>query len=185
MIRAMQMLLEFLPLIAFIISYKFFGGIYVATATLMVAMVVSLVILWIRARRMPAVFAISTVLALLFGSATLLLRDIRFIQWKPSILLWLLALAFLVSAFVGREPLAQRMLGPALADSELERRDWLKLNSAWVVYGIVIGAANIIVAYQASEATWVTVKVWGLIGSGLLFLIAQVFWLQSRAKPKA
>ncbi len=181
----MQMLLEFLPLVAFLVAYKLFGGIYVATATLMVGMVLSLAVLWVRGRRLPAMFALSTVLVLAFGALTLILRDARFIQWKPSIFLWLLALAFLASVFVGREPLAQRMLQPALGETRLERSDWLKLNAAWVLYGLVMGAVNLFVAYHASEATWVNVKIYGLMGSMFLFIVAQLLWLQLTGKLKS
>jgi intracellular septation protein len=179
----MQLLLEFFPLIAFVIAYKFLGGIYVATVTLMAAMLLSLGITWLRTRKIPPLLGASTVLVLLFGAATLVLRDVRFIQWKPSIFLWLLALAFLGSAFIGRQTLAQRVLQPALGDDvKLERADWLKLNAAWVVYGIVFGLINLFVVYNASEATWVNVKVYGLTGSLFLFTIGQFLWLSSRGK---
>jgi intracellular septation protein len=177
----MQLLLELLPLAAFLIAYKFYGGIYVATATLMVAMLLSLAVLWVRAKKVPGMFAASTVLVLLFGTATLILRNARFIQWKPSIFLWLLALAFLGSAFIGKQPLAQRMLQPALGEMTLPRGDWLKLNFAWVLYGLLFGAVNLFVAYNTSEATWVNIKTWGLPGSLLLFMVAQVLWANSRA----
>lgn len=178
------MLLEFLPLAAFLVAYKFFGGIYVATATLMVGMSLALVVQWLRGGKLPTMFAVSTALVLLFGTATLLLRDIRFIQWKPSIFLWILALAFLASAFIGQQPLVQRLLQPALGEQQLERRDWLLLNGAWVVYGVVFGALNLLVAYNAPEATWVNVKTWGLPISLMLFMLAQVLWLQWRGKLK-
>jgi intracellular septation protein len=178
----MQLLLEFLPLAAFLVAYKFFGGMYVATATLMAGMGLSLAVLWLRARKLPAMFAASTALVVVFGAATLFLRNARFIQWKPSIFLWLLALAFLGSAFIGQQTLAQRLLQPALGEAQLERRDWLKLNWAWVLYGLVIGTANIVVAYSVPEDTWVSLKIPGLMGSMLLFLVGQMFWLQRSGK---
>jgi intracellular septation protein len=181
----MQLLLELLPLAAFLVAYKFFGGIYVATATLMVGMTLSLAVLWLRARKLPAMFAGSTALVVIFGAATLILRNARFIQWKPSIFLWLLAIAFLVSAFVGAQPLAQRMLQPALGDATLPRRDWLKLNHAWVVFGLVTGAANLVVAYNVSEDLWVKLKVFGLSGVMFVFVIAQTAWLYRRVQPQA
>lgn len=174
----MQMLLEFLPLAAFLVTYKFFGGIYPATAVLMMGMLVSLLVLWLRQKRIPTMFGVSTGLVLVFGAATLLLRDVRFIQWKPTIFLWLLALAFLISAFVGRRTLAQLLLQPALGEAQLSRPDWLKLNTAWVLYGIVIGAVNILVAYNAAESTWVNVKIWGMMATMFAFLIGQMAWLQ-------
>jgi intracellular septation protein len=149
----------------------------------MVGMSLSLAVLWLRARRPPAVFAASTALVVVFGAATLILRNARFIQWKPTIFLWVLAIAFLVSTFVGTQPLAQRLLQPALGEATLPRRDWLKLTYAWVAFGLVTGAANIVLAYNLSEADWVKVKVFGLFGVMLVFSIAQVAWLTRRAQP--
>jgi intracellular septation protein len=179
----MQLILEFFPLAAFLIAYKL-GGVYAATATLMVAMLLSVAISWLRTRTVSPMLGGSTVLVLVFGAATLVLRDIRFIQWKPSIMLWAVALAFLVSAFVGKQPLAQRFLQPTLGDIQLQRRDWMKVNSAWVLFGLLIGLANLYVAYNFSEATWVDVKVFGLPASMFVFLIAQVFWLHARGKAQ-
>lgn len=181
----MQLLLDFLPLIAFVVAYKFFGGIYVATAVLMVGMVLSLAILWLRSGKVPGMLAASTVLVLLGGGATLLLRDVRFLQWKPTILMWLLALAFLGSVFIGRQPLVQRFLQPALGETQLPRSDWLKLNTAWILYGFAIGAVNLYVAYNASESTWVSVKAWGLPASMFLFFFGQFVWLQMSGRLKA
>lgn len=181
----MQLLLELLPLAAFFIAYKFFGGIYVATATLMVGMTLSLGVLWLRARKAPALFAASTALVVVFGAATLILRNARFIQWKPTIFLWLLAIAFLVSAFVGAQPLAQRMLQPALGEVTLPRRDWLKLNHAWVAFGLITGAANLVLAYSVSEANWVKIKAFGLTAVMLVFIVAQTAWLLRRAQSQA
>jgi intracellular septation protein len=177
----MQLLLEYLPLAAFFVAYKL-GGIYTATITLMVTMVASLGIQWLRTQKVTPMLGISTGLVLLFGTATLVLRSARFIQWKPTIFLWLVALAFLISSFVGKQPLAQRLLGPALGDPQLPRRDWLALNFAWVAFGILAGAANLYVAYNTSEATWVKIKVFGLTGLMMLFMVAQLFWLHARTK---
>ena len=177
----MQLLLEYLPLAAFAIAY-FTGGIYVATTTLMIGMVISLAIQRVRSGKFPPMLTGSTVLVVLLGAATLILRNARFIQWKPSILLWLLALVALVSAFVGREPLAQRLMQSALGEETVERRDWQKVNIAWVLFGIIAGAANIVIAYNASEATWVKAKVFGLTAAMFLFMIGQAIWLNSRIR---
>lgn len=175
------MLLEFFPVIAFFVAYKM-ADIYMATATLMVSMVLSLLILWGRTKRLPGMFGASTALVLVMGTATLVLRNSRFIQWKVSVYLWLLAIAFLVSAFVGKQSLAQRLLQPVLGDSQLERHEWLKLNMAWVVFGLVFGLVNILLAYHATESAWVTAKSFGLPGAMFVFMMGQVFWLHRRGK---
>jgi intracellular septation protein len=190
----MQLLLEFLPLVAFFIVYKFPGAfgvpveerMYVATATLMVGMALSLLVLWIRARRLPAMFALSTGLVVVFGVMTLWLRNAHFIQWKPTILLWLTSVAFLLSVFIGQKPLVQRMMEPALGEGiQLGRSDWLKLNTGWVLYGLVVGAINLALIYSVSEDTWVNVKIPLLSGSLLLFVVGQFLWLQFSGKLKS
>ena len=55
--------------------------------------------------------------------------------------------------------------------SQLERRDWLKLNFAWVLYGLIFGLVNIVVAYNASEATWVKSRSSACTGSMFLFMV--------------
>jgi intracellular septation protein len=179
----MQLLLEILPIGAFVAAYYLFGhDIYVATQVLMAGMTLSLLIIWVRTRRLPTMFGISTALVLVFGVATLLLRNPKFIQWKPTIFLWIMALAFLASQFIGKVTLAQRMLQPVLGEAKLERPEWLQLNWAWVAYGALIGLANIMAAYNVSQDAWVSIKAIGLMGSMFLFLLAQMFWLYRRGK---
>ncbi len=100
--------------------------------SLMVAMTLMLAIIWLWKRRVTTMNVVSTVLVLVFGSATLLLHNARFIQWKPSVFLWLLGAAFLGSVFIGAQPLAQRMLQPVIGDAQVDRRAWLKVNATSV-----------------------------------------------------
>ena len=174
----MLLLLEYSVLIAFGVGY-WLGGIYVATVSLMIAMTSTLTIIWLWKRRVTTVNVVSTVLVLVLGSATLLLHNARFIQWKPSVLLWLVAAAFLGSVFVGAQPLAQRMLQPVIGDVQVDRRSWLKVNATSIVFCVLAGIVNLLVAYQASEATWVKVKLFGLTGAMFLMMLAQVWWVLS------
>jgi intracellular septation protein A len=51
-----------------------------------------------------------------------------------------------------------------------------------VVFGLLTGVANLLVAYNTSEATWVKTKLFGLTAAMLLFLVGQALWLNSRAR---
>jgi intracellular septation protein len=177
----MNVLLEFTPLLAFIVAY-YLGGIYAATATLMLAMLALLAVDWLLTRRLPRMHLLSAALVLLLGTATLVLRDVHFIQWKPTIFMWILAAAFLGSAFIGEEPLVQRFLKAAAGDRGLPRATWLWLNSAWVAFYALAGIANIVVARNLSERAWVNFKVIGLTAATLVFVLAQAFWLARRAE---
>jgi intracellular septation protein A len=58
------------------------------------------------------------------------------------------------------------------------------VNTAWVVFGILTGIANLLVAYNTSEATWVKTKLFGLTAAMLLFLVGQALWLNSRTRAQ-
>ena len=178
----MNALLEFSPLLAFMVAY-YVGGIYVATTTLMVAMIVALAVLWVRSRRLPRMYLLSTVLVLVFGSATLILHSPVFIQWKPTIFMWLVAVAFLLSGFFGTQTLAQRELQPALGTDIVPAKIWQRANLMWVVFYAVSGLANIAVARLFSEQVWVYFKVIGLTVLSLAFIMAQAYWLARLAAP--
>jgi intracellular septation protein len=181
----MQSLLELVPLVAFFVAYSL-GGIYVATAVLMGAMALLLLIDYVRTRQIPAMHGISAVLVFLFGAATLILHNQRFIQWKPTVFFWLLSVALLGSMWIGKQPLVQRLLGKAL-EGQVQVSDgtWRRLNLLWVVFYAILGAANLAVAFNTSEATWVKFKVIGLTAATLVFTAAQIAWLFRRQPTEA
>jgi intracellular septation protein len=177
----MQQLIDFLPLIAFYVAYLL-GGIYAATAALIVGCLLQIGIDWIRHRAIKPIHGITAVLAVIFGSATLLLHDPRFIQWKLSVLMWLMGAAFLVSQFAGQRPFAQRLLEGTLAEhlAPVSARRWRWINVGWVAFFVAIGALNIYVARAFSEQAWVNFKVYGVTGLTVIFMFAQILWLPMR-----
>jgi intracellular septation protein len=176
----MQALLEFAPLAVFLIAY-YAAGIYVATAALMAAMGVLLVIDYARGRRVPPMHALSAVLVFAFGAATLLLHNQRFIQWKPTVFFWLASVAFLGSFWIGDRPLVQRLLSTALpGEAHVEPAVWRRLNWVWIAFYALLGILNLVIAFNASERTWVNFKVFGLTVATFVFIATQIAWLARR-----
>ncbi|MEO7773131.1 MAG: inner membrane-spanning protein YciB [Steroidobacteraceae bacterium] len=177
----MQAALEFAPLVVFLAAY-YLRDLYFATGALMVAMAVMLVADYALQRRVPRMHLLSAVLVWGFGTATLVLRDAQFIKWKPTIFLWIVALAFAISGVIRSKPLAQRFLQPAVAEGvELTLQTWRRLNWLWVAFYGALGAANLWVAQHFSERVWVNFKVIGLTVVTLVFVTAQAIWLGTRA----
>jgi intracellular septation protein len=182
----MQALTEFAPLVAFFVAYVL-GGLYVATAVLMAAMVALLGVDWLRLRRIPPMHSLSAVLVLIFGAATLVLHNPLFIQWKPTVFFWLVSLAFLGSAWIGERTLTERLLGATLAEAFGERLRlsaslWRRLNLLWVVFYALLGALNVVVLEYLSERAWAALKLVDVVLM-LIFVAAQVMWLAARAQP--
>jgi intracellular septation protein len=170
----MQLVVDFLPIIVFFSVYQF-AGIYAATVAIIVVMAAQIALQWFRNRTVNKILLTSGALVAVFGGATLVLRNSLFIQWKPTILYWLLAIAFLGSQFIGEgKTLTERAMGHAV---ELEATLWRQLNVIWVANFAFLGAANIYVVYHFSEATWVKFKLFGTLGLTLLTAIGQALWI--------
>jgi intracellular septation protein len=178
----MQPLFDLAPLLAFVVAYKL-GGIYVATAVLMASMLLLVLVDLVRLRRVPPLHLIGTILVLVLGSATLILRDPRFLKWKPTILLWAIALVSAASTWIGSAPLAQRLLLPLVEGSaSLPRALWLRLSWIWAGFYAALGGLNLWVAFNASESAWVNFKVFGLTAAMFVFALLQALWLSSRTQ---
>jgi len=179
----MNQLLEWSPLIVFFIVFKVYG-IYWATASLMVTSVALMSSHKLSTGRYKKMHIVTVVVVLILGSATLLMHDKRFIQWKPTVLLGFAAAAFLVSTFFGHRPLARRMLESVFTEPlELSRREWALLNLMWTAWFAVLAAANIYIAHHFAETVWVNFKVFGITAAMLVFMIPQVIWLSGRTRP--
>jgi intracellular septation protein len=181
----MNQLLEFAPLLIFYATYKF-KDIYWATASLMVTCALLMIVHRLQTGKFKPMHVIATTLALILGTATLLFRDPRFIQWKFTVLLGLTSLAFLGSMVVGKQPLARSMLESAMEQPvEVSARTWNRLNLLWVVWFALLSFSNFYVARNYSENTWVNFKLWGITIALMLFMVPQAIWLSTKLKPSA
>ena len=174
----MQALIDFLPVIAFVATYWLSGDMSLAIMVIMGAVTLQITATWLIKRELNKMLVASAVLVIILGGISLALDNPLFFKWKPTGLYWLFAVAFLGSQFIGERPLAQRMMTSVSQDGlDLPDRVWRQLNLAWVLFFIVAGIANIYVAYNYEEATWVNFKLFGLLGITFVFLVLQSLWM--------
>ncbi len=190
----MKQLAELVPILLFFIVYKMdgyqldlgpihyqFDGIYTATAVLMLATAVQVIYARISTGKLEKRQLWLLIAVLVFGGATIVLRNQLFIQWKPTIFNWALGLAFLGSQFIGRQNLIARTLGSQLvAPYEV----WTRLNYVWSVYFLIVGSLNLYVAYHFSEEFWVSYKLYSAIGFTVALSIATVAILAPHLKEE-
>jgi len=169
----MKFLVDFFPILLFFVAYKMYD-IFVATAVAIVAAFVQVAGFWLKHRRFETMHLVTLAIIAVFGGLTLVLRNGVFIMWKPTVVNWLFAASFIGSHFIGDKTLVERMMGHAV---ELPRPIWTRLNIAWTVFFIAMGGANLIVAFNFSENTWVNFKLFGMMGLTLLFVLAQAFYM--------
>ena len=171
--NGMKLLVDFLPILLFFVAYKL-ADIYVATGVLIVATLSQVGWIWLRQHRVEKLPLITAGLVLVLGGATLALHDPWFVKWKPTVVNWLFALAFLGSHVIGQKTLLERMMGGQL---ELPTPVWVKLSFAWALFFFAMGVANLYVAYTFTENAWVNFKLFGMMGLTLLFVLAQAVYM--------
>jgi intracellular septation protein len=173
-----KLLFDFFPIVLFFVTFKLFEdqheGILAATAVVIVATGVQVLVTWLRHRRVENLHLVTLVLVVVLGGVTLLLDDEIFIKWKPTVVNWLFAIAFLASQWVGRRPLVERMLG---SNVSLPASVWARLNLSWVLFFVGVGCLNLYVVYNFDTETWVNFKLFGLLGLTLAFVVAQAFYM--------
>ena len=174
----MNMLFEFFPLLLFL-GTLLMKDIYAAVVVLMVTMPIGLAIKSLRTGTVDRMYLWSTVFALVFGGLTLYFRNPYFTYWKPTAFYWVVAIAFLASTWIGEKPLAQRFFGlvEGLNLEKISAQQWNRLNLIWVAFFVLAGLLNIYVAYNFSEKTWGTFKVFGLMAITFVFMLAQTLWI--------
>ena len=190
----MKQILEFLPIVLFFGAYQMsgetltvgawshtFDGIFSATAVLMIATIAVWLIMLAITRRNDKRLMWMMVAVVVFGTATLVLRDQRFIQWKPTVFNWVMAVLFFGSQFVGKKTLLERLLSQQLVLSEVI---WKRLNALWVTNFVTVGALNLYVAYQYEEAVWVSYKLYSSIGFILLMMLLTVMIVAPHLKSE-
>jgi len=203
----MKLFFDFLPLILFFTTFKVAEGraeqaaswtsenlgflvsggaigvkeapILLATIVVIVATLLQIGFLMATRRKVDTMLWVTFGIVTVLGGATVWFHDPTFIKWKPSVLYWAAALAFLISdAVFGKNlvktALKEHLVMPAVA--------WRRLNLAWIVFFTLTGFVNIYVAYSYSDSTWASFKVFGITGAMLVFMVVQGFYISRYMK---
>ena len=147
------------------------GGIFSAAEFLLVISIIVYGSLYLIQKRLDKFQWITLVAVVLFCIPTIIFRNTDFLKWKAPIVNWVFASIFLGSRFIGDKPAIEHMMGHAVnAPTEL----WMRLNTIWIYYFIVLGAINLIVAFTLSEALWIQFKVFGNLILTFTFVLGQM-----------
>jgi len=176
----MKFLFDIFPVILFFIAFKFYD-IYVATAVAIAATFLQIGWLWLRRRKVENMLWVSLTVIVIFGGATLLLQNETFIKWKPTVLYWLFGSALAVAVLVFKKNLIRAMME---AQVTLPETVWSKLLASWIAFFAMMGALNLIVAYNFTTDTWVNFKLFGGIGLMLVFVVLQALMISRYVEDK-
>ena len=176
----------FAPLLGPILPAKLLegkdAGLFTATTVLMAGVVVTLVVSYVKTRRIPIMPLITAVLVLVFGGLTLYLQNPEFFKMKATILYALFGLGLLGGLAFGR-PLLPIMFDNAMA---LTEAGWKVLTLRWGLFFLALAVLNEIVWRTQSNDTWVLFKMPGTLILIFLFTFSQVpFIMRHELKGEA
>lgn len=171
----MNQLLDLLP-VAIFAAVFFASDVYYATGALMLAVSAQVALYLILRKPLTRELKLTFWVSMIFGALTLLFHNQVFIQWKPTIINWLLATSLVGSHFVGEHNLMRQLFAKQLT---LVDEVWTRLNFGWAFGFFLAGALNLFVAYNFSMEVWVSYKLIG--GTALTFLyVALTLWYLAR-----
>jgi intracellular septation protein len=176
-----KFLFDLFPVVLFVATYMVTESIYVATAVIIPATIAQVIFARVRYGKVDKMLWASLALILVMGGLTLALQDKRFIMWKPTLLYWLFASVLVIAPLVSGTNVIKAILGKELTAPD---RVWSRLNASWVAFFAGMGALNLYVAYNFSEAVWVQFKLWGGLGLMLVFVLAQAVVLGKYVEQK-
>jgi intracellular septation protein len=150
-------------------------SILLASAVAIIAVTLQVAVKLVRRQKVGPMQWLTFAVFLIFGGATIYFHDDTFIKLKPTVLYWVFAVALLLTQrFAGRN-LMQAALAPAgIVLSDLH---WRRLNYAWMVFFVLVGALNLYVAFRMSRDVWVSFKSFGLTGLTIAFAVIQSIFL--------
>ncbi|MDH2926717.1 septation protein A [Lonepinella koalarum] len=155
----MKQLLEFIPLILFFAVYKL-AGVREAAITLVIATILQMVILKWKYGKIEKQQIVMGCAVVVFGLLTAYFNEIKYLQWKVTIVYALFAIILLVGQFGFKIPLIQKLLGKEIT---LPHAVWNNLNLAWAIFFILCMLVNIYISQAFSEEVWVEFKSFGIL----------------------
>ncbi|WP_423708175.1 septation protein A [Undibacterium sp. WLX3042] len=155
-------------------NYQEIAPILLATAVTLVASVCQIAYLLLSRKKVDAMLWISFIIIMVFGSATIYFHSEAFIKWKPTVLYWCYASAFLLAQFGFKKNLIRTAMESQV---KLPEHIWSRLSIAWICFFLVMGIANLLVAYNFTTSAWANFKLISMIGIMPAFVIIQSLFL--------
>ena len=164
----LKLALDFGPLVLFFLANGRFG-IFTATATFMVAVLVSLAVSYALTRHLPVMALVSAFVVVVFGGLTLALHDETFIKVKPTIIYALFG-GVLLLGLVIRKPFMAIVFDQMF---HLSEEGWRKLTLRWVIFFFSLAVLNEFVWRTQSTDFWVSFKAFGILPLTFIFAALQ------------
>ena len=145
-------------------------NLFIATASIMVATILALILSYAAERRIPIMPLITAGIVGIFGGLTLWLNDETFIKMKPTIIQIIFGLVLVGGLLVNR------LLLKSLMGSTWQMTDegWRVLTLRFSFFFFLSATLNEVIWRTQSTDFWVNFKVFGIMGLTIFFIVTQL-----------
>ncbi|MGB3810932.1 MAG: septation protein IspZ [Parvibaculum sp.] len=164
-----ELLNDLLSTIIFFIVFTIVDDIYVATAAAIGVAIAQFAYQKLVGRTVSRMQWASLGLVIVFGGATLLTQNPKFVMLKPTIIHCAIACVMLQPGWLGRYL-------PPVAAENLSQRMIVGWGYAWSALMVALGVANVIIALNFEPKVWIWFLSFGAIGAKLVFFAIQ-YWI--------
>lgn len=177
--QGFKLALDFAPLAAFFIAYKF-AGMFWATGILMGLTLATLIIGYAKTGKFAKFPLYSALLVGVLGGLTLYFQNGTFVKMKPT------AANLIFAAVLGGGLYFNRLFLKELLGSSMEMPEaaWRQLTLRWTVFFAALAGLNEFVWRTMAEETWVNFKVFGLLGLTIVFAAANTPYMMKHMIEK-
>ena len=161
---------DYAGLAALALAYLLTRNLLDATFAFVVASLVAVAFGFVMERRVAPMPLAFSIVALVFGVATLLFHDPRIIKMKTTVLDGALGLGLLGGYAVGKSPV-KLLLSSTL---QLSEEAWRRLTFRYGLFFLAMAAANEAVWRTQPDGVWVAFRSFGLVIASLLFSATQI-----------
>ncbi len=168
----MNPLIDIISVVLFFAAYKLYN-IFVATFVAIVVTLIQTAWQWFKHHRLNWMHISTLLLVIIAGGTTLILHDALYIKLKLTLVYWIFAIVCFISQILNKPLIKKIMCGKV----DLPHTVWMRLNLAWAAFFSTFGTLNLWIAYHCSTHSWVMFKLYGTLGSMLLFGLLQSVYI--------
>lgn len=173
----LKSVLNYVPLILFFAAFHLYT-LAAAIIALLISTVIASILLFISERKLALWPMITLVTVLIFGGASLIFQDDRFIKIKPTVVQLAFTLILGISAYI-KKPVVKHLLSEAI---DLSDEDWQRFSMRFAGLFLLGAVLNEWVWRTQSTEFWVSFKVFGLSGLSVVFFLSQIPFFMKRAR---
>ena len=165
-----RMGVDYAGLAGLALGYLFTHNLLTATFTFVAVSLVAVAVGFVVERKVAPLPLLFSVMALVFGLATLVFHDPRIIKMKTTVLDGALGAGLVVGFLMGKSPV-KLLLGSAL---QLTEAAWRRLTLRYGLFFLSLAVVNEIIWRTQSDGVWVLFRMPGMLILSLLFSATQI-----------